>query len=86
MKVLQTKPQKKKTNSELLNDRTPCAPYSTEPVKYLQGFLNKLIIPTISDEVRETPDLIFSEEETKAVRSPEGRVWHFLFVSKRTEG
>lgn len=55
-------------------------------MKYLQGFLNKLIIPTISDEDRETPDLIFSEEETKAVKSPEGRVWHFLFVFKRIEG
>lgn len=80
LKVFQTKPQK--LNSELLNDRTSCAP----SVKYLQGFLNKLIMPTISDEVRETSDLIFSEEETEAMKSPKRRTCLAIFVAilKRT--
>lgn len=71
---VQTKPQK--LNSELLNDRTSCA----QSVKYLQGFLNKLIMPTISDEVRETSDLIFSEEETEAMKSPKRRTSSDIFV------
>lgn len=37
-------------------------------------------MPTISDEVRETSDLIFSEEETEAMKSPKRRTCLAIFV------
>jgi len=46
-------------------------------------------MPTISDEVRETPDLIFSEEETKAMKSPKRRAcsdFSYCFLKRTLTG